>query len=284
MKTIFILLPVHNRCDVTRRFVNCLKSQTYQNFHLVLIDDGSTDGTAAMVSKEIYSLTVITGQGDWWWAGALQQGYYWLGRQQFALDDLVLIINDDTEFDTNFLARAVALMEGERRSLLLAPSYSKQTERLLGGGVRIDWRTLNICQAATAQEVNCLSTRGLFLTVGDFLGLGGFYPRLLPHYLSDYEFTIRAGRRGMNLHVADDLRLLVDEQTTGFHKFAEMSFREFCKNYFSRKSDASPLAWSMFIALACPWPWKLLSWLRIWYGSAVKLLHTMATSNAGRSH
>ena len=284
MKTVYILLPVHNRCEVTRRFVKCLKGQTYQGYHLLLLDDGSTDGTAAMVRAEINNLTVIAGNGDWWWAGALQQGYDWLLRQPPASDDLVLIINDDTEFTSDFLARAVALMADKSRSLVLAPSFSRQTGRLLGGGVRIDWQTLQICQARTPQEVNCLSTRGLLLTVGDFLALGGFRPRWLPHYLSDYEFTIRASRRGMNLQVAEDLRLLVDEQTTGFHEFAEGPFREFCKNYFSRKSDANPFAWSMFIVLACPWPWKLLSIMRVWYGTAVKLLKALETRNPSRSN
>ena len=33
----------------------------------------------------------------------------------------------------------------------------------------------------------------------DFVELGGFHPRLLPHYLSDYAFTIRALRRGFAL-------------------------------------------------------------------------------------
>ena len=47
--SLYILLPVHNRCDITREFIDCLKAQTFQDYHLVLIDDGSTDGTEQMV-------------------------------------------------------------------------------------------------------------------------------------------------------------------------------------------------------------------------------------------
>ena len=276
MAVVYILLPVHNRCEVTRRFIACLKSQTYQNYHLVLIDDGSTDGTQEMVRTEIADLTVITGHGDWWWAGALQQGYDWLHKQQSVASDLVLIINDDTEFGTDFLERAVGSMKGRERSLLLAPSFSRATGRLIGGGVRVDWRKLQFTAAAMPGAINCLSTRGLFLTVGDFLELGGFYPKWLPHYLSDYEFTIRAGRRGMNLLVDESLSLLVDEMTTGFHQFDGESLRGFWKKYFAKKSDANPFAWTMFIALVCPWPWKPLSWMRVWYGTAVKVLRAMS--------
>jgi GT2 family glycosyltransferase len=194
---------------------------------------------------------------------------------------LVLIINDDTEFDPDFLSHAVDLMKGHTRSLLLAPSYCRETGRKIGGGVKIDWRRLQFSQAERPEEINCLSTRGLFLQMEDFLVLGGFFPQWLPHYLSDYEFTIRAHRRGMKLRVDDSLRLLVDEKTTGFHQFEGGAFRNFCKMYFSRKSDANPFAWSIFIALACPWPWKLPSWMRIWYGTAVKLLGALTSRKVG---
>jgi len=277
MRTVHILLPVHNRRAVTARFIAALKAQTYRHYHLVLIDDGSTDGTEEMVRSEIASLTVLSGSGDWWWAGALQQGYEWLRRQSAGQSDLVLIINDDTEFAVDFLAHAVNLMRGTQETLLLAKSFGRSTGQLVGGGVRVDWRRLRFSPATAPHEIDCLSTRGLFLTVKDFLDLGGFYPKLLPHYLSDYEFTLRAKRRGLQLRVDDCLGLKVDEETTGFHQFEGESFRAFLKKYFAKNSDANPLAWTAFIALACPWPWKLPSWLRIWYGTGKKLLSAALT-------
>ena len=94
MDKIYILLPVHNRREITRKFIECLKLQTHQNYHLVLIDDGSTDGTEKIVQSQIQALTVIKGKGDWWWAGSLQQGYLWMKSQNLTSSDLVLIIND----------------------------------------------------------------------------------------------------------------------------------------------------------------------------------------------
>ena len=135
MDKIYIILPVHNRRHVTRRFLDCLKAQSYQEYHLVLIDDGSTDGTQEMVRDEIANLSVITGHGDWWWAGALQQGYDWVCQQDLDHSSLVLIINDDTEFDNDFLERAAYLMRGQKKSLLLAQSFSRETRLLIGTGV-----------------------------------------------------------------------------------------------------------------------------------------------------
>ena len=71
MPELYILLPVHNRRETTRRFLECLRAQTFQDYHLLLIDDGSTDGTAEMAREFISTLTVLGGSGDWWWAGSL---------------------------------------------------------------------------------------------------------------------------------------------------------------------------------------------------------------------
>lgn len=261
---IVILLPVHNRREVTRRFVECLKPQTHQNYHLLLIDDGSTDGTEEMVREQIQSLSVIKGEGNWWWAGSLRQGYEWLKSQNLPSSNVVLIINDDTEFEADFLERGLAIIERNKRTLLQAQCYSRQTNLLIDAGVHVDWRRLTFKQAVTPEEINCLSTRGLFLRLGDFYGIGGFYPRLLPHYGSDYEFTMRAHRKGLKLMTDQMLKLRVDEDTAGHHELGKISFFASLRKLFSRKMVMNPVYWSSFIWLACPWRWKLLNLLKIW--------------------
>ena len=254
--TIHILLPVHNRREITRRFIQCLKRQTYNNYHLILIDDGSTDGTEEMVRGEIELLTVIKGRGDWWWAGSLEQGYNWLKARPDLLGDDVLIVNDDVEFEADFLKIGVTLLHKYTSALLLAQCYNRDDKRINDRGVHADWLRLTFEQAATPADINCFSTRGLFLRVADFITIGGFYPKLIPHYLSDYEFTIRAHRKGMKLMTDPSLKVWVDAGTTGYDKIDSKTFGEWLGKYFSRKSMSNPVAWFFFILIACPWPWK----------------------------
>lgn len=216
-----------------------------------------------MVREEIEAVTIIKGNGNWWWAGSLQQGFLWLKLQNTSSSDLVLIINDDTEFEADFLENAINLMRGKDNTLLLSQCYSTQSGKFLGAGVHVNWRQLTFRTTDRPEEVNCLSTRGLFLSPSAFFMIGGFYPTLLPHYLSDYEFTIRAYRKGMKLLTDPSVRLRLDESTTGFHQFKSATFYQFLRNYFSIKSAANPLAWTVFITLACPWPWKILNWSRV---------------------
>ena len=260
---IYILLPVHNRREITRRFIDFLNVQTHQNFHLVLIDDGSCDGTADMVRENIAALTVIKGTGDWWWAGSLQQGLMWLIGQGLPPSTLILIINDDTLIEANFLDMAVSIIGRRKRTLLLAQCFSHQNGRLMDAGVHVDWRRWSHVQAETVSSINCLSTRGLFLHVEDFIEIGGFYPHLLPHYLSDYEFTIRAHRVGMDLITDPRLKLWLDEETTGCHKIVSGPFLAKMRELFSNRSVFNPINNLAYVVLACPWPWIPINMARV---------------------
>lgn len=45
---ISVIIPIYNRADVLHRSVESILKQSYQNFELLLIDDGSTDNSYAL--------------------------------------------------------------------------------------------------------------------------------------------------------------------------------------------------------------------------------------------
>ncbi len=268
----YILLPVHNRREITQKFIECLKSQTYQNYKLILIDDGSSDGTAAMVASQISDLTIITGTGNWWWAGGLQQGINWLKTNSTNAEDVILMINDDVFVKPDFLAIAIALLQKTPKTLLQAQGYSLQTGECLDIGVHVDVNSFSFNRPNSPADINCLSTRGLFLRWQDLQQVGNFYPRLLPHYLSDYEFTMRSHRKGLTLSTHPDLKLWINEETTGFHPNGKWHFTSLFKRYFSRRSSANKIDWTMFVLLTCPKDKILINLAQVWINGLVKLL------------
>jgi len=207
----------------------------------------------------------------------LQQGYDWLKKQDPAKDDVVLIINDDTEIDADFLEKGLNILARHARTLLLAQCHDRVTGQLLDVGVHMDWRRLRFDQAVSTDAIDCLTTRGLFLRVCDFLETGGFHPRMLPHYLSDYEFTIRAHRNGFKLLTDPSLAIRVDNSTTGLHTFEAGVFRQQLVKY-SRRSASNPIAWSAFIMLACPLPWKLAHLAGLWFFSVWSIISSLFKS------
>src|SRR5205823_3627484 len=46
-----VILPVHNRADVLGRSIQSVLDQTLNNFELIVVDDGSTDGSLAVAKS-----------------------------------------------------------------------------------------------------------------------------------------------------------------------------------------------------------------------------------------
>ncbi len=263
---VHLLLPIHNRRATTLLFVEALGRQTYRNFHFTLIDDGSTDGTAAAVQRLFPEVDVISGTGDWWRADRLAEGCRHLQRGGISDNDVLLLINDDVEIGPDFLAQGVEELAARPGALMLARQLDAATGAVIdhGGGVTADLRELRFTAARSPAEVNCLPTRGLFLRWGDFVRIGPLVPERLPHYLLDYEFTLRA--RGLALVVAQRASLGVKSEQSG-RSFADLfalprgaRFRML----FSERYKDDPLTWSAFVLLAVPPARRPYLWLKIW--------------------
>jgi len=168
------------------------------------------------------------------------------------------------------IAHRLSTVQNEK-SFLIAHNYSQADNRVLDLGVKIDWLRLHFNRVKKDEDLDCSSTRGLFMWGSDFLRLGGFYPKLLPHYASDYEFTIRARRKGIKIITDQNFKLWGDEGSTGIHFYDNLNTNDFLKKYFTKRSVGNPFYWTSFILLACPWKWKLLNLIRIWK-NAIKLI------------
>jgi GT2 family glycosyltransferase len=259
---IFVLLPVHNRIHITLEFVKCLTTQTAKSIRLILIDDGSTDGTAAAVTSIYPDTTVLKGDGNLWWAGSLQLAVDYL-KVLGVTDVAILMINDDTIIPNGFIQSGLEHLKKCPREIFCAQSYSSESKKLIDAGVKIDWFRYEFKSAQIETEINCLSTRGLFLKFADLLEIGEFKPKILPHYYSDYEFTIRALRRGYGLRCPADLKLEMNEATTGTHSATKLTLRQYLKKVFQIRAAINPWTAFKFITLAAPLRYKLVCYFRL---------------------
>lgn len=46
-----VYIPTHNRCELLKRAISSVYSQTYKNIELLIVDDGSSDGTASWLKN-----------------------------------------------------------------------------------------------------------------------------------------------------------------------------------------------------------------------------------------
>ena len=245
---IYVITAVHNRKNITEKFVMQLLQQEYSDIKLVMVDDGSCDGTSDMVRKLMPSAVIIKGNGNLWWGGALHQAFLWI-KNNAHREDKIFISNDDTKFDNSYVKKGVQLLDENPNCLITGCGYSIQTNKMIDGVVHWDFKKGESIDGFKPIDTgNCASTRSLFMDVSTMIKIGGFHPVLLPHYGSDYEWTIRAWKKGINIISFQELSYFFDEETTGDNKLESITF----KKIFSKRSNMNPFYKFNMLVLITP--------------------------------
>ena len=259
---IYVVLPVHNRINVSRRFFNCLIAQSYKFYTLVLVDDGCTDGTPQLACEYFPNAIVLNGNGNLWWSGSLNKAYNYLSAQSIAENDIVFITNDDTKISPDFFSKLIQDPLLTAENLVVAPGKNMHDE-FIEYGFRVCWQDFTINQVSVDETPNALTTRGLYMTYSTYKKVGGMPHYLLPHYLSDLEYTIRAAKKGFSLRVSSVTTLYVDRSTTGIHDSNATDIWTFFHEHFiSKRSAFNVYHWMMFALLSAPMYRKLpCSWI-----------------------
>lgn len=243
---IYVITAVHNRADITRRFVEQLNNQTINDIIFVMVDDGCTDNTVSLVRKLRDNTVIISGNGDLWWGGALHEAYKWICHHA-ENEGYVMFANDDSSFANDYIEKAVHILQMKPGILLAGCGISKQSNKLMDGAVTYYPEDTQF--KISVGEGNCASTRSLFCRVADVKKIGGFHPRLLPHYWSDYEWTIRAcAQNGYKVMCQKDLVYYLNEETTGANDCLTINRRQ----ALSKRSVANPWYKLVFIIMVTP--------------------------------
>lgn len=239
MSKVYILLAIHNRKELTLECLACLHNQTYSNYQIVVVDDGSTDGSKEAILTAYPQTKIILGDGSLWWTASMNKGLEYI--LSVAHDnDLVLTLNDDTEFDKNYLETLVKYAEKYPQvciGSLLKNYYQK--DLIEDSGVKINWDGYFYYQIPFSEsnqlvEPDTLSCRGTIIPIKIFKTIGLFNQKHLPHYISDYEFFIRAKRAGF--------RLLMCYKTITYNKdrrLISLSKKKLWWRMFNKKSSSN---------------------------------------------
>ena len=239
--TVHVLIPVFNRLELTKRVLKCLRAQVVDEpIRLIVIDDGSSDGTADFLESE-KDLTVLNGDGSLWWGGAIELGLQ-LVLKEGGETDWVLMVNNDTWFAFDFvqnLLGAARLFAPVAVGSVICDELSP--ERLLSIGGVIDTFRFRVKDLLDNQRkrdpngrphsVDVLSGRGTLYPVSAIRKAGSMIPCLVPHYLADYEFSIRVRRAGYQLLVSEQaVTISADEYGNSYVP------SRFFERYFSIRS------------------------------------------------
>ena len=104
MPLVSIILPTYNRSDTLMRAIASVQNQTFQDWELIVVDDGSTDNTVSLLTGLDPRLTVIC-QPNQGTAGARNTG---LTR---AVGQYVSFLDSDDEWLPHHLELSVAFLQ-----------------------------------------------------------------------------------------------------------------------------------------------------------------------------
>ena len=245
---IYVVTASHNRKKTTSKFTHQLACQKGVDIKLVLVDDGSTDGTEEAVKQILPDAVVIRGNGNLWWGGALNEAYKWLMKNAVS-NSFVMFSNDDVLFPNDYLLRMSKILAKKNKTLVSGYGIGNVTKDVVDCPLFWDYSKFEGHRITDCnQRPNCVSTRSLMFRLEDMKDIGGFHPFLLPHYASDYEWTMRAAQKGYEITSDESLKYTVCEETTGYRYRKNTSF----KQVFSKKSNLNPFYRISFLLLVTP--------------------------------
>jgi GT2 family glycosyltransferase len=234
-----VVTPVYNRIAITREFLQSMTDLRYPNYEIIIVDDGSTDGTANMVEHDFPSVRLIRTPGDQWWSKATNVG---VGDALARDARYILTINDDVQVDPDFLTILVDVAEAHPRTLVGATIYeASMREKLWYAGGTMGWWTGQLLHRSLpdSRPLHWLTGMGTLIPAEVFREVGMYDHAHFPQYAADVDLTLRARRHGFFLAIADEsmiwnksdesVQLLIRRRVTPGNFFLPV---------VSRKSDA----------------------------------------------
>jgi len=157
-----------NRAADTLECIDSLQRVTYQNFRLIVVDNGSTDDSVDTLSRKYPELTLLKVGSNLGYAGGNNAGTR-LAVESFN-PDYVLILNNDTVVEPDFLTALVECARSDSALGLLQPKllhYGSSTINSMGGDCDIFGATsLRGARDQNSDQYDPLTTRGCFYVSG----------------------------------------------------------------------------------------------------------------------
>ena len=224
---ISLIIPVHNRQVYTHNILNQIYAQIFQekdleNLSVIVVDDGSTDGTKELIKENFPTVHLLEGDGSLLWTGAIVKGMEYATVNLNT--DYVVWMNDDISLADDLLSNLLSICES-----------SEYRETIVGGIVRdktySDWivysgvrcgkpiRDINDFSSSIEVDVDTLSGNIVVIpkSVIDKIGMpdaGKF-----PHHGGDYEYIKLAKKQGFRVISSSHLQASADYKVTDFIRY-----------------------------------------------------------------
>jgi len=204
--TVTLVLACHNRREKT---LSCLQAVADQRLDpsvacsIVLLDDGSTDGTVQAVRAEFPLVRIIIGNGALFWCRGMHVALREATRSR---PDFLVWINDDTLLYDDALARMLAIFAGLAEPGIVVGSTVDPVDGrpTYGGMVRAGSGSFSfrLVEPDPQRPLRCDTLNGNCVLVPRqvYERIGNLDPRFV-HAMGDFDYGLRTQRHGFSLWI-----------------------------------------------------------------------------------
>ncbi|MEN9505624.1 MAG: hypothetical protein RI958_1550 [Actinomycetota bacterium] len=191
----------HNRRELTLACLASLRSQRVADVDLrvLVVDDGSTDGTGDAIRTLFPEVLVVDGSGSLFWGGGMRLG---IARALTEGADVLWLANDDVVFEPDALQRSLdVVMRPGRPWAVGAVCKPGSAETTYSGFVRVGRRRPRLAQIDPTDQPRPIvmgPANSLVIWADAYVAVGGL-DRRFPHGYGDFDLTRRAIAAGFPL-------------------------------------------------------------------------------------
>lgn len=252
--TIIGILTAFNRRATTLEALACLEA-SYRHASIppraILVDDGSTDGTAAAVRADFPWVEVVAGDGSLFWNRGMHKAQ---ARAMECPHDYLLWLNDDTrlrpEAIASLLSTSGQLNQRYGKPCIVVGATADPSGKTSYGGdlAHSRWRPFHYRRIGhTAEPVECHAMNGnIVLIPADIVRVIGNLDPVFEHGLGDTDYALRARRANFRVYVAaGHLGECSNNPTDGSFQDPRLPLSERWRKMLSRKG-LPPRSWRHF--------------------------------------
>lgn len=150
-ESVYIIIPVHNRKTITLKCLQNLEAnEDLQRYYVIVVDDGSTDGTSQAIKSLYPEIIILVGDGNLWWTGAIKEGMKY-AYQKGA--EYLIWLNDDCYPRQNAISNLIEFCHNNPQSIVGGQCLDPDTNEPTYGGI--------INKNNQIQQVYCTENRSL---------------------------------------------------------------------------------------------------------------------------
>lgn len=241
------IIPTFNRKEYLKILLSQLQNQNREDFtiEIIVVVDGSNDGTYEMLNNYFPEVHIVKGTGDWWYTKSMNEGFKYAEKFK---PDYVLILNDDVEIGENYIQQLLnGINKLEKNSIIGSICFTlKKPCRVTSSGVRkisrLSGRSITYYKFGDEVDPDKLSGmylsevlpgRGTLIPTKVLKELN-YFDEYFKQYLSDFDFCLRAKEKGYKIYISWNAKVFSHVDKTSYSS----SYKRFSlSNYLSSFVD-----------------------------------------------